>query len=128
MRWLRVILYMKTRKARWITEGDISLNTHKKTLCLGLITLGALVGGSLSFMTGGLGIGGIMLGGLLGGLLFCMIQWVAVRRQRVIVPYDGLDERHQANHHGAIQSPEARVRGMQDPLMIEVMNVRPKPR
>lgn len=104
------------------------MNTYKKTLCLGLITLGALVGGSLSFMTGGLGIVGIMPGGLLGGLLFCMIQWAAVRRQRVIVPYDGLDERRQASSHGDTQSPEARLRGMQDPLMIEVMHVRPKPR
>jgi len=104
------------------------MNTRKKTLCLGLIPLGAMVGGSLSFITGGLLIGGIMLGGLLGGLLFCMIQWAAVRRQGVILPYDGLDERHQANHHGSTQTPEARVRGMQDHLMIEAMHVRPKPR
>jgi hypothetical protein len=100
----------------------------QKKLCLGLITLGALAGGSLSFIAGGLGIGGIMLGGLLGGLLFCMIQWAAVRRQQVILPYDGLDERHQANHHVPTQTPEARLRGMQDHLMIEAMHVRPKPR
>jgi hypothetical protein len=104
------------------------MNTYKKTLCLGLITLGAIVGGSLSLMTGGLGIVGIMPGGLLGGLLFCIIQWAIARRQRVVLPYDGLDERRQASSHGATQTPEARLRRMQDPLMIEVMNVRPKPR
>ncbi len=105
------------------------MNAHKNIFCLGLITLGAIVGGSLSFVIGGgVVVGGIMLGGLLGGLLFCMIQWSVARRQQEVLPYDRLDERHQANNHGVTQTPEARVRGMQDNLIVEVMHLPSKPR
>jgi hypothetical protein len=104
------------------------MNGHKRILSLGLITLGAIVGGSIVYVTsGGVVVGGIMLGGLLGGLLFCMIQWAIARRQQEVLPYDRLDERHQANNHGATQTPEARMRRMQDDQLIEVMHVPPIP-
>jgi hypothetical protein len=60
------------------------MNAHKGILGLGLISLGVIVGCSLSLVSGGgVVIVGALLGGLIGGLLYCMIQ-VAVSRRKSI--------------------------------------------
>ena len=106
-------------------NGDTSMNTRKSILLLGLIALGIIVGGSLSLVTTGGGLVGLAAGGLLGGLLYCLIQMAVSRRKREVRPYDHLDEQHPFKHHEIPQTPEARVRGMQDNLMGDIMNFHP---
>lgn len=101
------------------------MNTHKNFLLLGLIALGIIVGSFLSFVTNGGGLVGGVTGGLLGGLLYCLIQMIVSRRKRNILPYDRQDEQHPFKHNEVSQTPEARVRGMQDNLMGDIMNFHP---
>lgn len=101
------------------------MNTHKGILLLGLITLGVIVGGSLSLVSsGGAVVGGAALGGLLGGLLYCMIQMIVSRRKRENSPYDRLDEQHPI-HNEIPQTHETKVRRMQDNLMADIMHFPP---
>ena len=104
------------------------MNAHKGILLLGLITLGAIVGGSLSLVSsGGVVVTGAALGGLLGGLLYCMIQMIDSRRKREVLPYDRLDEQHPI-HHETHQTYEAKVRRTQDNLMADIMHFPPPKR
>ena len=101
------------------------MNNRKSILLLGLIALGIIVGGFLSLVSGGgVVVTGAACGGLLGGLLYCIIQMIVSRRKRVNLPYDNLDEQHPI-HHEVHQTPESRVRGMQDNLMADIMNFHP---
>ena len=101
------------------------MNNRKSILLLGLIALGIIVGGFLSLVSSGEAlITGAAFGGLLGGLLYCMIQMIASRRKKENLPYDHLDEQH-PTHHEIPQTPETRVRGMQDNLMADIMNFHP---
>jgi hypothetical protein len=70
-------------------------------------------------------ITGLAFGGLLGGLLYGVIQMIASRRKKEVLPYDHLDEQHPFKHNEVAQPPEARVRGMQDNLMGDIMNFHP---
>ena len=100
------------------------MNTRKRILLLGLIALGVIVGGSLSLVTNGGGLVGGAAGGLLGGLLYCLIQMIVSRRKREVLPYDHLDEQHLI-HHEIHQTHEAKVRGMQDNVMADIMHFPP---
>lgn len=71
---------------------------------------------------------GLALGGLLGGLLYWMIQMIVSRRKRENLPYDYLDEQHPFKHREISQTPEARIRGIQDNHMIDIMSHPPKQR
>lgn len=90
------------------------------------ITLGVFVGGYLSWVNSGLIVGGVMVGGLLGGLIYYLIAWTVSRRIHRVLPYDSLDGHHQVNNSENTQTPEARVRGMQDGLMDNFMLFKPK--
>ena len=101
------------------------MNTHKGILLLGLISLGVIVGGYLSFVTSsGVVVTGAAFGGLLGGLLYCLIQMIVSRRKRENSPYDRLDERHPANHE-THQTYEAKFRTIQDNVMDDIMHFPP---
>jgi len=101
------------------------MNSHKSILLLGLIALGVIVGGFLSLVSsGGAVVTGTAFGGLLGGLLYCMIQMIVSRKKRENLPYDHLDEQHPI-HHEIHQTHEARVRGMQDNVMADIMHFPP---
>lgn len=103
------------------------MNAHKGILCLGCIALGIIVGVSLSLVSsGGNVVFGIALGGLLGGLVYCAIQGAVSRGKKVDLPYDYMDERHQNKQGAPPQTPETRVRGMQDNLMSDIMSY-PRP-
>lgn len=96
---------------------------------MGLIALGILLGGFLSSVSsGGTLITGVAFGGLLGGLLYCVIQMIISRRKKENLPYDHLDEQHPFNHREISQTPEARIRGIQDNHMIDIMGHPPKQR
>lgn len=101
------------------------MNYRKAILGLS-IALGVFVGGYLSWVNSGFLFGGVMVGGLLGGLVYCLINWVVSRRIHKVLPYDSLDGHHQINNSGNTQTPEARVRGMQDGLMDNFMLFKPK--
>ena len=101
------------------------MNSHKNILLPVLIVLGVIVGYSLSLVTNGGGLVGGVTGGLLGGLLYCLIQMAVSRSKKEVQPYDYLDEQHPFKHHEISQTPEARVRGMQDNLMADIMNFHP---
>jgi hypothetical protein len=101
------------------------MNTRKSVLLLGLIAIGIIVGSSLSLVTNGGGLVGGAAGGLLGGLLYCMIQMIVLRRKTEVLPYDHLDEQHPIKHREIPQTPETRIRGMQDNLMGDIMNFHP---
>ena len=102
------------------------MNTRKSILLMGLIALGVIAGGFLSFVSSsGIVVTGAVSGGLLGGLLYCLIQMIASRRKKENLPYDHLDEQHPFKHHEIPQTPETRVRGMQDNLMGDIMNFHP---
>jgi hypothetical protein len=101
------------------------MNTRKSILLMGLITLGVIVGVSLSLVTNGGGLVGGAAGGLLGGLLYYMIQMIASRRKREVLPYDHLNEQLPIKHREIPQTPETSVRGMQDNLMGDIMNFHP---
>src|SRR5207244_7667590 len=103
-------------KRDMLHKGGTSMNTRKSILLLGLIALGVIVGGSLSLVTNGGGLVGGAAGGLLGGILYCLIQMAVSRRKRNIQSYDHLEDQHPI-HYEISQTPEARVRGMQDNLM-----------
>jgi hypothetical protein len=89
------------------------VNYRKATLGLS-IALGAIVGGYIGAVYDELLLAGIMVGGLLGGLVYVVIYWAVLRRRIGVLPYDGLDEHHQANNPMHTQTPEARLRGIQD--------------
>ena len=119
-------IYGRIRIRDMLHERDISMNTHKNILLMGLIALGIIVGIFLSLVSSGEAlITGAAFGGLLGGLLYCMIQMIASRRKKTNLPYDHLDEQHPFKHREISQTPEARVRGMQDNLMGDIMNFHP---
>jgi hypothetical protein len=94
-------------------EGDASMNYRKASLGVS-IALGVIVGGFLAVVSDGLILGGILLGGLLGGLVYAVIDWAVSRRRTRVVPYDRLDEYHQVNTPVSTQTPEARLREIQD--------------
>ena len=101
------------------------MNAHKGILLLGLITLGVIVGGSLSLLSnGGTLVTGVAFGGLLGVLLYCLIQTIISRRKRENSPYDRLDERH-PTHHETHQTYEAKFRTIQDNVMDDIMHFPP---
>ena len=102
------------------------MSSHKNILLPGLIALGIIVGGSLSLVSSGEAVvSGAAFGGLLGGLLYCMIQLIASRTKKEHQPYDHLDEQHPFKHREIPQTPEARVRGMQDNVMADIMHFPP---
>ncbi|MGZ3608665.1 MAG: hypothetical protein ACXWPS_07485 [Ktedonobacteraceae bacterium] len=102
------------------------MNTRKSILLMGLIALGVIAGGFLSFISSsGVVITGAACGGLLGGLLYCMIQMAVSRSKKEVQPYDHLDEQHPFKHLEISQTPETRVRGRQDNLMADIMNFHP---
>jgi len=101
------------------------MNTRKSFLLMGLIVLGVIAGGFLSFVSSsGVVVTGAVCGGLLGGLLYCMIQMIVSRRRKENMPYDNLDENH-PTHHEIHQTHEAKVRGMQDNVMADIMHFPP---
>ena len=99
------------------------MNTRKSILLIGLIALGIVAGIAFSLVSSEEAwISGAAFGGLLGGLLYIMIQMYLSRRKRAVHPYDQMDEQHPFKHQEIQQNPEARVRGMQDNLMGDIMN------
>ena len=100
------------------------MNARKGIPLLGLIILGIIVGAALSLVTNGGGLVGAAAGGLLGVLLYCLIQMAVSRRRSEVLPYDHLDEQHSI-HLEIHQTREARVRGMQDNLMADIMHFPP---
>ena len=100
------------------------MNTRKSILLIGLIALGVIAGGFLSLVTNGGGLVGGAAGGLLGVLLYCLIQMIASRTKKENLPYDHLDEQHPI-HHEVHQTHEAKVRGMQDNVMADIMHLPP---
>ena len=106
-------------------KGDTSMNTRKSFLLMGLIVLGVIAGGFLSFVSSGEAVvSGAAFGGLLGGLLYCMIQMIVSRRKSENLPYDHLDEQHPSQHE-IHQTHEAKIRGMQDNVMADIMHFPP---
>jgi hypothetical protein len=106
-------------------KGDTSMNTRKSFLLMGLIVLGVIAGGFLSFVSSGEAVvSGAAFGGLLGGLLYCMIQMIVSRRKSENLPYDHLDEQHPSQHE-IHQTHETKVRGMQDNVMADIMHFPP---
>jgi hypothetical protein len=104
------------------------MNTRKSILLMGLIVTGVIAGGFLSFVTSsGVVVTGAVCGGLLGGLLYYTIQMIASRRKRENLPYDHLDEKH-PTHHEIHQTHDAKVRGMQDNVMADIMHFPPMKR
>ena len=89
------------------------MNYRKATLGLS-ITLGVIVGGYIGAVSDKLLLCGIMVGALLGGLVYFVIYWAVSQRRTSVLPYDCLDEHHQANNQMNTQAPEARLRGIQD--------------
>lgn len=87
------------------------MNSRKATLGLS-IALGVIVGGYIGAVSDELLLGGIMVSGLLGGLVYVVIYWVVSRRRTGVLPYDRLDEHHQANNPMHTQTPETRLRGI----------------
>lgn len=103
------------------------MNAHKGILLLGLITLGIIVGVSLSLLSNGTVVTAVASGGLLGGLLYCLIQMIVSRKKIENLPYDRLDEQHPI-HHETHQTYEAKVTRMQDSVMDEIMHFPPPKR
>lgn len=101
------------------------MNYRKGLLGLSIV-LGVFVGGYLGSVYSEFVLGGAVFGGLLGGLAYFLINWAVSQRIHGILPYDSLDEHHQVNNNVNAQTPEARVRGMQDALMDDVMRFPPK--
>jgi|GEM_PF-2776070 len=102
------------------------MNSHKNILLPVLIALGVIVGSFLSLVSSSEALlSGAAFGGLLGGLVYFIIQMIVSRRKREKQPYDHLDELHPFKHREISQTPEARVRGMQDNLMGDIMNFHP---
>lgn len=86
----------------------------------GLIALGVVVGGYLSFeYSTGFFLGGAVLGGLLAGLIYFLIKLALSRRTSGTLPYDSLDERHQVHSLADTQTPEARISETRDKLIGE---------
>ena len=94
---------------------------YRKTLLILAIVPGILVGGYLGAVYSEFLLGGAMVGGLLGGLIYFLIDWAISLRRKEVLPYDSLDDHHQVNTGVHTQAPEARVRGMQDGLMDDLM-------
>jgi hypothetical protein len=118
-------IYDRGKKTRMLHKGETSMSSHKNILLPGLIALGIIVGGSLSLVSSGEAVvSGAAFGGLLGGLLYCMIQMIASRRRKENMPYDNLDEKP-PTHHEIHQTHEAKVRGMQDNVMADIMHFPP---
>ncbi len=92
------------------------MNYRKGILGLSIV-LGVFVGGYL---------GSVYSEFVLGGLAYFLINWAVSRRIHGVLPYDSLDEHHQVNNRVNTQTPEARVRGMQDALIDDVMRFPPK--
>src|SRR5690349_21528343 len=102
------------------------MNPRKAMLSLSII-LGVFAGGYLGSVYSEFLIGGAMVGGLLGGLLYAVIGWAVSRWSNGPLPYDSLDEHHQPESGRRPQTPEARVRGMQDSLMDDLMRFHKPP-
>lgn len=102
------------------------MNSGKAILGLSIL-LGVFVGGYLGSVYSEFLLGGAMVGGLLGGLLYYVIDWAVSRRRNGLLPYDSLDGHHQVNTSGNTPTPEARVRGMQDGLMDDLMRFNKPP-
>lgn len=101
------------------------MNYRKGLLGLSIV-LGVFVGGYLGSVYSEFVLGGAVFGGLLGGLAYFLINWAVSRRIHAFLPYDSLDDHHQVSNRVIPQTPEARVRGMQDALMDDVMRFPPK--
>ncbi|HYL43703.1 MAG TPA: hypothetical protein VEU97_09985 [Ktedonobacteraceae bacterium] len=101
------------------------MNYRKGLLGLSIV-LGVFVGGYLGSVYSEFVLGGAVFGGLLGGLAYFLINWAVSQRIHGILPYDSLDDHHQVSNRVIPQTPEARVRGMQDALMDDVMRFPPK--
>jgi membrane protein YqaA with SNARE-associated domain len=101
------------------------MNIRKSILLMGLIVTGVIAGGFLSLVTSdGVVVTGAVCGGFLGGLLYYMIQMIASRRKKQNLPYDHMDEQH-PTHHEIHQTHEAKVTGMQDNVMADIMHFPP---
>ena len=101
------------------------MNTRKSILLMGLIVTGVIAGGLLSLVTSdGVVVTGVVCGGLLGGFLYGLIQVIVSRRKKVNLLYDHMDEQH-LSHHEIHQTHEAKVRGMQDNVMADIMHFPP---
>jgi len=96
------------------------VNYRKATLGVS-IALGVIVGGFLGVVSEELLLGGILFGGLLGGLVYVVIDWAVSRRRSSVLPYDHLDKHHQVNTPVSTQTPEARLRRIQDGLIDHYM-------
>ena len=101
------------------------MNTRKRILLVGLITLGALIGVFLILVSSGdATVLGAVCGGFLGGLLYYVIQMFVSRRKRENVPYDHLDEQHPL-HREIHKTYEAKFREMEDNVMADIMHFPP---
>lgn len=78
------------------------------------IILGVFVGGYFGAVSDLSLLSGAVVGGLLGGLVYFVIYSAVTRRRTRIMPYDSMDEHHPINDSGNTQTPEARLRGIQD--------------
>jgi hypothetical protein len=113
------------RKRDMLRKGGSSMNTRKRILLVGLITLGALIGVFLILVSSGdATVLGAVCGGFLGGLLYYVIQMFVSRRKRENVPYDHLDEQHPL-HREIHKTYEAKFREMEDNVMADIMHFPP---
>ena len=98
------------------------MKTLKVLVHLGLIALGALAGGYLSFeSSGGVFLGGAALGGLLAALLYFVIQLVLSRQTSGSLPSARPGERNQVHNQGDTQTPVAQISRVRDTILGENM-------
>jgi hypothetical protein len=94
---------------------------YRKAMLGVSIVLGVLVGGYIGAVYDVFLLGGALVGGFLGGLVYVVIYWAVTRRRTGVLPYDSLDEHHQINTMVKTQTPEARLREIQDGLIDQYM-------